>query len=85
MAQPEKRYRCGGCEAAIFENEIVKGNQSVKIKKVAFQKRYKTPDGEWRTTGSLEVNDLPKAILALSKAYQYLVLSSDNTDDVSDN
>ena len=54
MAKPEKRFRCGGCEAAIFENEIAKGGTKVKIKKVAFQKRYKNTDGEWKTTYSLD-------------------------------
>ena len=80
MAKPEKRFRCGGCEAAIFENEIGKG---VKVKKVSFQKRYKTTEGEWKSTYSLDVNDLPKAVLALSKAYEHIVLNEGdaaNTD-----
>jgi len=28
---------------------------------------------EWKTTYSLDINEIPKAILALSKAYEYLV------------
>ena len=80
MAQPEQRFRCGGCEAAIFENEISKGGSTVKVKKVAFQKRYRNDDDEWKTTYSLDVNDLPKAILALSRAYEYLVLNSGSGD-----
>ena len=35
MPEPEKRFRCGGCEAAIFENEIGRGSQVVKVKKVS--------------------------------------------------
>ena len=81
MAKPEERFRCGGCEAAIFENEINRGGATVKVKKVAFQKRYKNSDGEWKTTYSLDVNDIPKAILALSKAYEYLVFGSGNEED----
>ena len=75
MAKPEKRFKCGACDAAVFENEIVRDGKTVKVKKVSFQKRYKSPDGEWKTTHSLDVNDMPKAILALSKAYEYLVLA----------
>lgn len=78
MAKPEKRFRCGGCEAAVFANEINKGGSTVKLKKFAFQKRYKTPDGDWRSTSSLDINDIPKAVLALSKAYEYLVLGDDS-------
>ena len=76
MAKPEKRFRCGGCETAVFENEITRGGKTMKIKKVSFQKRYKDSDGEWKTTHSLDINEIPKAILALSKAYEYLVLGN---------
>ena len=74
MPKPEKRFRCGGCEAAVFENEINRGGKTMKIKKVSFQKRYKSMDGEWKSTNSLDINEIPKAILALSKAYEYLVI-----------
>ena len=83
MAKPEQRFRCGGCEAAIFENEIDRGGKTVKVKKVSFQKRYKNSDGEWKTTHSLDINEIPKAIMALSKAYEYLVLG--NTAGESEN
>ena len=87
MARPEKRFRCGGCDAAVFENEISRGGKTLKVKKVSFQKRYKTSEGEWRTTYSLDVNEIPKAILVLSKAYEYLVIGNgsveprDSTED----
>ena len=74
MPKPEKRFRCGGCEAAVFENEMNRGGKTMKIKKVSFQKRYKSMDGEWKSTNSLDINEIPKAILALSKAYEYLVI-----------
>ena len=44
------------------------------MKKVSFQKRYKNSEGECKTTYSLDVNEIPKAILVLSKAYEYLVI-----------
>jgi hypothetical protein len=76
MARPEKRFRCGGCEAAVFENEIAKGGNTIRVKKVSFQKRYKNSEGEWKSTYSLDINEIPKAILALSKAYEYLVVGN---------
>ena len=76
MAKPEKRFRCGGCETAVFENEIATRGKTVNVKKVSFQKRYKNSEGEWKTTHSLDINEIPKAILALSKAYEYLVLGN---------
>ena len=77
MAKPEKRFKCGSCEAAVFENEIEVAGNKKKVKKVSFQKRYRTADGEWKSTYSLDVNDLPKAQLVLSKAFEYLAMESE--------
>ena len=84
MAKPEKRMRCGGCEASVFENSINAKGKELKIKKVSFQKRYRDADGEWKSTSSLDQNDIPKAILALSKAYEYLVMGDGKSEEASD-
>jgi len=78
MAKPEKRFQSGGIEASVFENEVQQNGKTLKIKKVAFQKRYKSAQG-WKTTYSLDINDIPKAVLVLSKAYEFLVLYPDST------
>ena len=50
MPKPEKKYQSGGIEASIFENEIQQNGKTLKIKKVAFQKRYKSSrDGKQLT------------------------------------
>ena len=76
MGKPEQRFKCGALEAAVFENEISKGGAKAKIKKVSFQKRYKAADGEWKSTTSLDANDIPKAVLVLNKAYEYLLMGN---------
>jgi hypothetical protein len=81
MAQPEKRFKAGSCEAAVFENEIVRDGQTISVKKVAIQKRYKDKDNEWKSTHSLDQNDIPKMMLALSKAYEYLTLREDKPNE----
>ena len=83
MGKPEKKFRCGRCEAAVFENEIVRGGTTVTVKKVSFQKRYRNAKGEWGSTHSLDINDIPKAVLVLSKAYEYLAMG-DGTAENSD-
>jgi acyl-CoA thioesterase len=78
MAQPEKRFRCGACEVSIFRNVLTtKDGRKVTTRKASFQKRYKTPDGEWKTTNTLDPNDIPKANLVLHEAYKYLALDMD--------
>jgi hypothetical protein len=78
MGKPEISFKCGSCETAVFENKITKDGKKITMKKIAFQKRYKSSKGDWKTTYSLDTNDIPKAILALSKAYEYLILSDSN-------
>jgi hypothetical protein len=80
MAQPEKRFKCGACDASVFENEIGTGGKKAKLKKLSFQKRYKRSDGEWASTNSLDLNDIPKAILVLQKAYEYLVVGDEKEE-----
>ena len=49
MAKPEEKFRCGACEAAIFQNEIERAGKTIKVKKVSFQKRYRKADGDWKS------------------------------------
>ena len=66
----------------IWENEVLTHEgQLIATKSVSFERRYKDKNGEWKSTNSLKVNDLPKATLLLSKAYEYLVLSGDNDEN----
>ena len=51
------------------------------MKKTAIQKRYKSSEGEWKSTHSLDMNDIPKMILALTKAYEYLTMGEKNAND----
>ena len=78
MSKPEKKFQAGGVEASVFENEIQQNGKTVKIKKIAFQKRYKSDQG-WKTTYSLDINDIPKAILVLTKAYEHLIMNPESS------
>jgi hypothetical protein len=40
---------------------------------VVLERTYKDRNGSYASTHSLQMNDIPKAILALTKAYEYLV------------
>ena len=73
MAQPEKRFKVGACTASVFVNEVSTGNGKVEIKSVSLQRAYKDKEGNFQHATSFGANDIPKAILALSKAYDYLV------------
>jgi hypothetical protein len=70
--QPVAKFKHGSVEAAIFENEIKKDGKTFTVHKVVFQRNYLDKNDKWQSTSSLDVNDVPKAILVLSKAYEFM-------------
>ena len=73
MSKPEKTFKIGAVRASIFRNIIEKNGRSIPLPKVVIEVRYKDKTGQWKGTNTLSLNDLPKAILALQKAFQYLM------------
>ena len=74
--RPEQNFKVGAVRAAIWPTTIYNSDgTSFEKKKVVLDRRYKTKQGEWKSTSSLDVNDVPKAILALQQAYEYLMTS----------
>ncbi|MDD3159649.1 MAG: hypothetical protein PHQ98_01640 [Candidatus ainarchaeum sp.] len=68
--EPVKKIKIGLIEVAVWENTAQDGN---KFFSTTLDKNYK--DGEnWKKTNSLNEKDLPKAILALQKAYEFIAL-----------
>ena len=77
MAQPEKRFKVGACTASVFVNEVAGRNGVGILKSVSLQRAYRDKEGNFQHTASFKANDIPKAILALSKAYEYLVMDDE--------
>lgn len=65
-----KRFVFGNVSVALFENLDKEGKISIKA---SLDRSYTDKEGKWKSTKSFSQNDLPKAILALNKAYEYLV------------
>jgi len=76
MNVPVKKFQAGGVQVAVWEND---GKEGKKFKSVSFQKSYKDSNDEWKHTSSLNANDLPKAIVALQKAFEWIVLKEPET------
>lgn len=83
--QPVKKVRAGAISVSIFENTGKGRNGEARtFSSVVLQKRYKDKNGNWQTSGSLNVNDLPKAAMLLNKAYEYLVVRHAETSASAD-
>ena len=73
---PEKKFSTGGLTATVWENQGKnRSGIDVSYRTVSFQRRYMDKNGEWQSTSTLRVNDIPKASLVLQKAYEYLVMN----------
>lgn len=75
--QPEKKFRAGAVSATVWKNagKGTQSNEQFEYRSVSFERSYKDPQGNWKTTNSLRINDLPKALLVLEKAYEFIALS----------
>lgn len=81
---PEKKIRASPISATIWANEVkTKDGETRLYRTVTLERAYKDKDGVWKSTGSLRTNDLPKAILVLNKAFEYVSIR-DVTDGIEE-
>ncbi len=73
---PEKKFSTGAISTTIWRNEGIDKptGEGIQFRSVVLERRYIDKEGNWQSTRSLRLNDLPKAILVLQKAYEYIVL-----------
>ncbi|MBC8444084.1 hypothetical protein H8D83_00710 [Candidatus Woesearchaeota archaeon] len=86
---PEKKFSTGVVSATIWKNSgTSKKGEPVEFRTISLQRRYTDKEGNWQSTNSLRINDLPKATLVLNKAYEYIVLKeqadSSDTNEISE-
>lgn len=72
-AGPKYKIRFGAINATIWENKFNYKGKDIVNYSVNLSRSYKDKDGNWKETGSLKTNDLPKAIKALDEAYLWLL------------
>ncbi|MBS3102027.1 hypothetical protein J4458_01105 [Candidatus Woesearchaeota archaeon] len=72
---PERKFSTGAISATVWENQgKSREGEAVSFRTVSLQRRYKDKNGDWQSSSTLRINDLPRASLVLQKAYEYLVL-----------
>lgn len=84
--RPVKKFQAGGVNAALWLNEtkLASGKQMASLS-VTLDRRYKDNDGNWKSSPSFRLNDVPKAMLVLQKAYEYMATkkSEGNNDEMA--
>jgi hypothetical protein len=78
---PEMKFKAGGITATVWRNTLTnKEGKQGDVLSVSFDKRYLDKEtNEWKSTSSLRAMDLPKAVFVLNKAYEYILLSGQNS------
>ena len=72
---PEKKFSTGVVSATVWKNQgKTKSGEETSYNTISLQRRYRDKNDEWQSTNSFRISDLPKAVLVLNKAYEYLVL-----------
>ena len=82
--KPVKKFQAGGISAAVWTNKAtLKDGRQIETLSVSLDRRYRDAEGNWQSSGSLKMNDLPKAILVLSKAYEHIAAAEEKDADES--
>tara|TARA_Y100000310_G_C20131191_1_gene555922 strand:- start:66 stop:317 length:252 start_codon:yes stop_codon:yes gene_type:complete len=71
MNTPVKKFAAGGIHVAIWENAVSDGKSYYTV---SMERRYKNKQDQWKGTNSFRIADLPKAIAALERAYEHLII-----------
>ncbi|MBW2996285.1 hypothetical protein KY332_03220 [Candidatus Woesearchaeota archaeon] len=80
--QPEKKFRAGAVSATVWLNQgqSKKTGEISNYRTISLQRGYKDNNDQWQNTGSMRVNDLPRAALVLKQAYEYMVTTPTQND-----
>lgn len=77
---PIKKFKAGAISATIWENQGKNTQgEAISYNSISFDRNYKDANGEWQKTNSLRVADLPRAVLVLNKAYEFVALNTPET------
>ena len=73
MAEPEQQFRVGAVIASIYRNTSKAGTEQRTYKSVRLHREFKDRYGQFQASHWLNQNDVPKAMLALQRAYEHLM------------
>lgn len=74
---PEHKIRVGAITATIWKNEVTNQQGSFETYSVVLERNYTDNTNTWKTTNQYKQQDIPKAVLALQKAYEWLSLKEE--------
>lgn len=77
VVRPEKSFRVGAVRASVWKNTRQgKEGKTYEVRTVTLDRTYRDGEGNYKTTNRFAANEIPKAILLLQRAYEYLLIGS---------
>lgn len=78
MSEIEKKYNAGGISATIWKNSTKsEDGKPQSYNTISIDRKYKDKEGNWKSTTSMRITDLPKVQLVASEAFKFLSLKDD--------
>ncbi len=72
---PKKKFRAGPISATIWENKGKNAQgEANTFNTISLERVYQDKEGNWKSTNSFRLNDLPKAHAVLQRVYNDLVV-----------
>ncbi len=83
--KPEKKFSTGAISATVWKNmHTSKEGKVFEVHSVSLERRYTDKTGQWQSTNSMRVNDLPKVALVIEEAFRYLVLNGHDKEPIQE-
>jgi hypothetical protein len=80
--KPVKRFQAGRITASVWRNlRKTETGEDAAMFSVTLDRRYRDKDGNWQGSSSLHLNEIPRAIFVLSKAYEFLAMKDGVDND----
>ena len=72
--KPLHRIQCGNVTSSVFPHEYVKDGVTHFTFNVSVDRSYTDRDGNWKSSKTFRITDVPKAITALQKAWEAVTI-----------
>ena len=83
-SRPDKEIKVGAVRVAIWSNaRHTSDGKPYTTHRVIVERIYRNSQSEFKWTSSLETNDIPKAILGLKKAYEFITMTNKETTNTN--
>lgn len=81
--KPVKRFQVGRITASVWRNvRRMDSGEDAAMFSVTLDKRYQDRDGNWQGSSSLHVNEIPRAVFVLNKAYEFVAMKDGSEKDI---